>query len=179
MATSNFETTDVSMVYGITIENDFDWDDAMENIDSYLSDKFGDEFNGNRNIGNIGSISRHDGYLFDVSVDVILRSGYYQDANIDLVVNINDDYGSLGELSLSDLDYEEMERWMAETLSSYGYYDNEGMCKIQAPIAVARVRKMAYKLLKEVEDSVASVCDYKLTCLGHFSNGEAVYKEVS
>lgn len=179
MATANFKTTDVSIIYGITIENDFDWDDAMENIDSYLSDKFGDEYNTDRNIGNVGSISRHDGYMFSVGVDIILRSGYYQDANIDLVVSISDDYGYLGDLSLSDLYDEGINDWVFDAMNYTGVYNNEGMCRMQAPKAVNRVRNMAYSLLKEVEESIASVCDYKLTCAGRFSNGEAVYKEVS
>jgi len=178
MATANFTTTDVSVVYGITIENDWDWDNAIDNIDSYLSDKFGDEFNGDRNVGNIGSISRHDGNMFTIGIDVILRSGYYEDANVDLVVSIESDYGSL-TLGLDDLDDSNVVDWIADELIYNDCYTNLGMCKMQAPNILDKLQAKVSELLTDVEQAIGEVSHYKLNCIGHFSNGGAVYKKIS
>lgn len=103
----------------------------------------------------------------DVEVEVLLtavvRSGYYEGANLDWDINY---YAGSGYDDILDLTYE-----------FESQYDNQGMAKIQKRNAEKWATKVGEQMIEELERIFTQVSK-PLEVVARFSNGETIYKEV-
>lgn len=103
----------------------------------------------------------------DVEVEVLLtavvRSGYYEGANLDWELNY---YAGSGYDDILDLTYE-----------FESQYDNQGMAKIQKRNAEKWATKVGEQMIEELERIFTQVSK-PLEVVARFSNGETIYKEV-
>lgn len=126
------------------------------------------EFYNNRNYEATGIKSLVAYKTFgDVEVEVLLtavvRSGYYEGANLDWEINY---YAGSGYDDCIDFLYD-FER----------AYDNNGMAKIQCKNAEKWATKEGERMVEELERIFTQVSK-PLEVVARFSNGETIYKEV-
>jgi hypothetical protein len=126
------------------------------------------QFSDNRNYNGAGIKSLVSYKTFgDVEVEVLLtaviRSGYYEGANLDWEINY---YAGSGYDDILDLTYE-----------FESQYDNQGMAKIQKRNAEKWATKIGEQMVEELERIFAQVSN-PLEVVARFSNGETFYKEV-
>lgn len=121
--TSNFYNKNASKIFAIEIEDELDYDDAVENVKDSLSreiDGFdaerGNNFDTERHFtGNtLGSVSvllddeypgdpnsgyyeEGETYEYEVIVSCVLRSGYYRGANLDWEVTVYENGNEIGD----------------------------------------------------------------------------------
>ena len=103
----------------------------------------------------------------DVEVEVLLtavvRSGYYEGANLDWEINYYAGSGYIDEVDFL-YDFERL-------------YDNQGMAKIQCRNAEKWATKVGEQMIEELERIFTQVSK-PLEVVARFSNGETIYKEV-
>lgn len=126
------------------------------------------EFYNNRNYEATGIKSLVSYKSFgDVEVEVLLtavvRSGYYEGANLDWEINY---YAGSGYDDILDLTYE-----------FESQYENQGMAKIQKRNAEKWATKVGEQMIEELERIFTQVSK-PLEVVARFSNGETIYKEV-
>lgn len=100
MATSNFQNENASRIYAVDLENDWDYDDLISNLEFELSNmpEYRDKGRDRHELRSypskvLGSLI--DG---DVQVVAIVRSGYYSGCNLDWDFYFNDeDFDSRAE----------------------------------------------------------------------------------
>ena len=114
------------------------------------------------------------GVNYDLNARIVRRSGYWSGACLDWDVTTT--AGSLAEDFRGDRD-DMAAAIAAEILEDRAYYDgwNEGLCAINRPRIERAVAGALDRIARESDALCAWGCDIKLRCLGHFSNGEAVY----
>lgn len=126
------------------------------------------EFYNNRNYEASGIKSLVSYKSFgDVEVEVLLtavvRSGYYEGANLDWEINY---YAGSGYDDNLNLSYE-----------FESQYENQGMAKIQCRNAEKWATKIGEQMIEELERIFTQVSK-PLEVVARFSNGETIYKEV-
>jgi hypothetical protein len=126
------------------------------------------EFYNNRNYEATGIKSLVSYKTFgDVEVEILLtaivRSGYYEGANLDWEINY---YAGSGYDDILNLSYDFASQ-----------YDNQGMAKIQCRNAENWAKKEGERMVEELERIFTQVSK-PLEVVARFSNGETIYKEV-
>lgn len=126
------------------------------------------QFSDNRNYEATGIKSLVSYKTFgDVEVEILLtavvRSGYYEGANLDWEINY---YAGSGYDDILNLSYEFASQ-----------YDNQGMAKIQCRNAENWAKKEGERMVEELERIFTQVSK-PLEVVARFSNGETIYKEV-
>lgn len=99
----------------------------------------------------------------EVLLTAVVRSGYYEGANLDWDINY---YAGSGYDDILDLTYE-----------FESQYDNQGMAKIQKRNAEKWATKVGEQMIEELERIFTQVSK-PLEVVARFSNGETIYKEV-
>ena len=179
MSTANFHNVNASRIYMVRCEDEFDYDFTKENVLHELKRKGWYAYtpssrNGLRSYP--GTIFARKGTEIHIgesytSVDIcaIIRAGYYADANLDWVIEINGESYDYGEFTLEDA---------KEHLQDYYPYYSGGFSKMQAKNLLRKIREAVDELTAELE-SVYESWSEPLVCVGMFGNGEAIYKSAS
>ena len=175
MSTSNFHNVNASAIFAVPLENDFDYEDLVDNLKSELKDNsdyvdYGktdpNELRSfpSRTLGSIRRYHQYKDFYVEVCVTPVIRSGYYDGVNLDW----NVDYSINGD----SYDIDELE-------NGIGYNTALPISKIKAYSLLAE--KKAEKLKNEIVEKVESIfSDYseKYGVTAVFSNGETIYHKL-
>lgn len=174
MSTRNFYVENASRIFVIDCHSDFDYQDSMFIITEELSSK------GWGPASECTNDRMYSGHIFatksikvaigrccvDVTVRAIVRSGYYQDANVDWDLLID------GESYYPDDIDVDAARDILE--ADYWYGDNIGFCKIQAKPLFRRLQAAIQAMTEELEEVYANLTNSYIT-VGVYSNGATIY----
>jgi hypothetical protein len=117
----------------------------------------------------IGSFWASKDYLgidCEVEVAAVLRSGYYEGANLDFEITYK----------VNGYDYED---YMAEWEYSANNNHKKGLVNIQYNNVSNWFENTADTLINELESIFENFTEIKLVKQGQFSNGEAIYSKIS
>jgi hypothetical protein len=175
MATSNFHNVNASAIFAVQLEDEWSYDDLVENLKSQLNNDpnyvdYGksdpNELRSfpSRSLGSIRKYHQYKDFYVEVCVTPVIRSGYYDGVNLDW----NVDYSINGD----SYDIDELE-------NGIGYNTALPISKIKAYSLLAE--KKAEKLKNEIVEKVESIFSdysdrYGVTAV--FSNGETIYHKL-
>jgi hypothetical protein len=175
MATSNFHNVNASAIFAVQLEDEWSYDDLVENLKSQLNNDpnyvdYGksdpNELRSfpSRSLGSIRKYHEYKDFYVEVCVTPVIRSGYYDGVNLDW----NVDYSINGD----SYDIDELE-------NGIGYNTALPISKIKAYSLLAE--KKAEKLKNEIVEKVESIFSdysdrYGVTAV--FSNGETIYHKL-
>jgi hypothetical protein len=175
MATSNFHNVNASAIFAVQLEDEWAYDDLVENLKSQLNNDpnyvdYGksdpNELRSfpSRSLGSIRKYHQYKDFYVEVCVTPVIRSGYYEGVNLDW----NVDYAINGDV----YDMDELE-------NGIGYNTALPISKIKAYSLLAE--KKAEKLKNEIVEKVESIFSdysdrYGVTAV--FSNGETIYHKL-
>jgi hypothetical protein len=175
MATSNFHNVNASAIFAVQLEDEWSYDDLVENLKSQLNNDpnyvdYGksdpNELRSfpSRSLGSIRKYHQYKDFYVEVCVTPVIRSGYYEGVNLDW----NVDYTINGDV----YDMDELE-------NGIGYNTALPISKIKAYSLLAE--KKAEKLKNEIVEKVESIFSdysdrYGVTAV--FSNGETIYHKL-
>lgn len=177
MATSNFHNVNASAIFAVPLENDFDYEDLVDNLKSELSNDsdyvdYGktdpNELRSfpSRTLGSIRKYHQYKDFYVEVCVTPVIRSGYYSGCNLDW----NVDYLINGDVSYDSPDF---------------YIDDIAYCgnlpKSTATKYAKLAEKKAEKLKNEIVEKLEALYnDYseKYGVTAVFSNGETIYHKL-
>jgi len=178
MATSNFHNVNASHIFACSLENEWDYEDLVDNLKSELSNDsdyvdYGKTDHNecrsfpSRTLGSIRKYHQYKDFYVEVCVTPVIRSGYYEGVNLDW----NVDYLINGDVSYDSLDF---------------YIDDIAYCgnlpKSKATTYAKLAEKKAEKLKNEIVEKLESIySDYsiKLGVTARFSNGETIYHKIA
>ena len=175
MATSNFHNVNASAIFAVPLENDFDYEDLICNLESELSnnpdyvdygktDKNELRSFPSRTLGSIRKYHQYKDFYVEVCVTPVIRSGYYSGVNLDW----NVDYTINGDI----YDIDELE-------NGIGYNTALPISKIKVYSSLAE--KKAEKLKNDIVEKLEAIYNnysdrYGVTAV--FSNGETIYHKL-
>ena len=183
MATSNFYNNNANNIYAIITEKEFEdyifdfvKDDISSDLDTYIKNSNAYPVHSNkyyRDASLIEVVSLTDevaGVPFTVSIEILMRSGYYVGANLDYEINYN-----IGSVEFDDI----TDTFQAYfDVATYSFGLSKGLAKIQAKNALNRLEAMSNELIENVEKILKENCTHVLQVSARFSNGETWYSEV-
>jgi len=178
MSTSNFHNVNASAIFAVPLENDFDYEDLVDNLKSELSNDsdyvdYGKTDHNecrsfpSRTLGSIRKYHQYKDFYVEVCVTPVIRSGYYEGVNLDW----NVDYLINGDASYDSPDF---------YINDIAHYGN--LPKSKATTYAKLAEKKAEKLKNEIVEKLESIySDYsmKLGVTARFSNGETIYHKVA
>lgn len=183
MATGNFYNNNASNIYAIFQENEFDdfiYDDVKDNIlndlDAYVKNSkacLGYSNNYYRDASMVEVIELTDeiaGVPLTVSIELLMRSGYYEGANLDYEINYNIESVEFDDITDTFQAYFDV--------ATYSFGLSEGLATIQAKNASNRLEAMRSELVENVEKILKENCTHVLQVSARFSNGETWYSEI-
>lgn len=175
MATSNFHNVNASAIFAVPLENEFDYEDLVCNLESELSnnpdyvdygktDKNELRSFPSRTLGSIRKYHQYKDFYVEVCVTPVIRSGYYSGVNLDW----NVDYSINGDV----YDIDELE-------NGIGYNTALPISKIKVYSSLAE--KKAEKLKNDIVEKLEAIYNnysdrYGVTAV--FSNGETIYHKL-
>jgi hypothetical protein len=178
MATGNFYNRNASKIFAQRFEEDFEYEDFLENLRYAFKEKFNSfvkrddwERDGLRSYcgkiigevsGEIKSYSRYDLDIY-VEFELIVRSGYYDGINLDWEATV---YVNGESLTMDEIE------------EGYFHYNATPMEKRYNQWIEQYVTSEFEKLQEEVE-SIYSEWTINLVRVARFSNGEEMYERVS
>lgn len=113
-----------------------------------------------RVVGTINQQKEIGGLIVGVSLTCVIRSGYYEGANLD--------YNLYQEINGEDL---------VDITDQYDFYSPfKGISKIHAEIADKWIETTQNKMIDLVENIYAEISDVKLRKVATFSNGETIFE---
>ena len=175
MATSNFHNVNASAIFAVPLENDFDYEDLVDNLKSELKDNsdyvdYGktdpNELRSfpSRSLGSIRKYHQYKDFYVEVCVTPVIRSGYYSGCNLDwnVAYSINGDTYDIDELE-----------------NGIGYNTALPISKIKVYSSLAE--KKAEKLKNDIVEKLEAIYNnysdrYGVTAV--FSNGETIYHKL-
>ena len=183
MATSNFYNKNANGIYAIFQEDEYDdfiYDDVKDNISNdlvaYVKNSnayLGHSNNYYKDASIIEVVSLTDEVAsvpFTVSIEVLMRSGYYEGANLDYEINYNVESVEFDDLS---------DAWQAYfDVATWAFDMNRGLATIQARNASKRLEIISNELIENVEKILKENCTHFLQVSARFSNGETWYSEI-
>ena len=175
MATSNFHNVNASAIFAVPLENEYDYEDLVCNLESELgnnpdyvdygkTDKNELRSFPSRTLGSIRKYHQYKDFYVEVCVTPVIRSGYYSGVNLDW----NVDYAINGDI----YDIDELE-------NGIGYNTALPISKIKVYSSLAE--KKAEKLKNQMVEKLESLYnDYseKYGVTAVFSNGETIYHKL-
>lgn len=177
MGTGNFYNKNASRIFAFETEEEFDYEDNVDNIRYALKEKGFDEEDGYENglrsfsgryIASKTVSKDYHGMEVSATIKAICRSGYYSGANVDWELEYQYESQNTDEVN-ADYIAEELER----------YYDvKRGMALIQGKNAAKWLEKAGQALVDELE-AVLEAYTTPLVVTARFSNGETWYGEAS
>ena len=178
MATSNFHNVNASHIFACSLENEWDYEDLVDNLKSELSndsdyvDYGKTDHNELRSfpsttLGSIRKYHQYKDFYVEVCVTPVIRSGYYSGCNLDW----NVDYLINGDASYDSPDF---------YINDIAHYGNLSKSKaiVYAKLAEKKAEKLRYEIVEKLE---ALYNDYsqKLGVTAQFSNGETIYHSIA
>jgi hypothetical protein len=173
MATSNFYNKNASKIFASEIENEFDYDDLIDNVSYDIQDKHNSYYVTNKKYIDNGrylkyslveSVSYKDDTLIEVFINPIIRSGYYSGANLDYEY----EYYFEGEEVYDPADIQDYLEYRL------GYSEKKAT-KI-SDSRFKRLERIKNKLSKQLENIYESHTT-PLVVTARFSNGETIYSK--
>jgi hypothetical protein len=175
MATSNFHNVNASAIFAVPLENEYDYDDLVENLTSELNndadyvdygktDKHELRSFPSRTLGSIRKYHQYKDFYVEVCVTPVIRSGYYSGVNLDW----NVDYAINGDI----YDIDELE-------NGIGYNTALPISKIKvySSLAEKKAEKLKNDIVEKLEALYNNYSDrYGVTAV--FSNGETIYHKL-
>lgn len=175
MSTPNFANKNASRVFAFEVEDEFDYEDAVSNVACALeyskedivfeeeNKSDGDRSYPGRVFGEVQGKGKYYEKLdlqVDVSLDVVVRSGYYSGGNFDYNFKIDLNGDVVDDVEDIDLQYE------ANGLKQARQYEKYVKAYVEKELS----------RLQEVVEKVYEQFTTPLKCLGVASNGEAFYE---
>jgi hypothetical protein len=178
MATSNFHNVNASHIFACSLEDEWAYDDLVDNLKSELGNDsdyvdYGKTDHNecrsfpSRTLGSIRKYHQYKDFYVEVCVTPVIRSGYYEGVNLDW----NVDYLINGDASYDSPDF---------YINDIAHYGN--LPKSKATTYAKLAEKKAEKLKNEIVEKLESIySDYsmKLGVTARFSNGETIYHKVA
>jgi hypothetical protein len=175
MATSNFHNVNASAIFAVRLEDEWAYDDLVENLTSELSnnpdyvdygktDKHELRSFPSRTLGSIRKYHEYKDFYVEVCVTPVIRSGYYEGVNLDW----NVDYTINGDV----YDMDELE-------NGIGYNTALPISKIKvyAKLAEKKAEKLKNQMVEKLESLYNDYSEkYGVTAI--FSNGETIYHKL-
>jgi hypothetical protein len=175
MATSNFHNVNASAIFAVRLEDEWAYDDLVENLTSELNndanyvdygktDKHELRSFPSRTLGSIRKYHQYKDFYVEVCVTPVIRSGYYEGVNLDW----NVDYAINGDV----YDMDELE-------NGIGYNTALPISKIKvyASLAEKKVEKLRNEMVEKLESLYNDYSEkYGVTAV--FSNGETIYHKL-
>lgn len=173
MSTANFHNVNASCVFSYELEDEFDYDDLIANLETELAGIACDyHFDGSdpyqlrsypsRAIGGIGRSRYYDGIEIAVELTVIVRAGYYSSCNLDWYSG----YSIAGD--------ETEERDFTELFKEAGC--SPKMAAYLAQLAEKWAAGTATEMIAAIE-TIFRKYSQPLNVVGRFSNGETFYEK--
>jgi len=176
MATSNFHNVNATHIFACSLENEWDYEDLIGNVDSELGSIKGystytksdpNELRSypSRSICSIERDFNYNNFSLNVIVTPVVRSGYYEGCNLDWHVW----YGIDGnEIDIDDLEYE------------LSYIDNLTPSEVKAYslLAKQKAETLLNEIVTDVEKVFGNYTD-KYGVTAQFSNGETIYHKIA
>jgi hypothetical protein len=177
MATSNFHNENASAIFAVPLENEFDYEDLVCNLESELSnnpdyvdygktDKHELRSFPSRTLGSIRKYAQYKDFYVEVCVTPVIRSGYYSGVNLDW----NVDYLINGDASYDTPDF---------YIDDIAHYSNLPKSKATkyAKLAEKKAEKIKNEIVEKLESIYNNYSDrYGVTAV--FSNGETIYHKL-
>ncbi len=177
MATSNFHNVNASAIFAVLLENDFDYEDLVDNLKSELNNDsdyvdYGktdpNELRSfpSRTLGSIRKYHQYKDFYVEVCVTPVIRSGYYSGVNLDwnVAYSIN-----------GDAQYDEPNFEVAD-VEWYGKISKSKAIQY-AKLADKKAEKLKNEIVEKVESIFSDYSDkYGVTAV--FSNGETIYHKL-
>ena len=177
MATSNFHNVNASAIFAVHLENEYDYDDLVDNLKSELnndsdyvdfgkSDKHELRSFPSRTLGSIRKYAQYKDFYLEVCVTPVIRSGYYDGVNLDWNVdqNIN-----------GEAEYDEP-NFHIEDIAWYAKLPKSKAIKY-AKLAEKKAEKIKNEIVEQLESIYNNYSDrYGVTAV--FSNGETIYHKL-
>ena len=177
MATSNFHNENASAIFAVPLENEYDYEDLVCNLESELSnnpdyvdygktDKHELRSFPSRTLGSIRKYHQYKDFYVEVCVTPVIRSGYYSGVNLDW----NVDYSINGEVMYDEPNFE------VADVEWYGKISKSKAIQY-AKLADKKAEKLKNEIVEELEAIYNDYSDkYGVTAV--FSNGETIYHKL-
>lgn len=190
MGTSNFHNVNATKVFAVLLNREdeetgetrypeeWDYEDfylyAIDRIDEHMKNagfnitSAGGDPHGLRSYGSRGLTGayigkNHAGVEISVNIFSVLRSAYYEGASLDWFIQYEANCSTSVEEPFEPEDIQS--EWEG------------GLSKRHAETAVKWMDSQRDKLIEALETVYGELAERRLNCLGHFSNGEAVYRD--
>ena len=183
MATGNFFNNNASDIFAIFQQNEYDdfiYDDVKDSVyndlDAYIKKSNAYSVHSNnyyRDATIINKVSITDevaGVPLTVSIELLMRSGYYEGANLDYEINYNIDSIEFDDITDAFQAYIDV--------ATYTFDLSKGLATIQARHATNRLETLSDELIENVEKILKDNCTHVLQVSARFTNGETWYSEV-
>jgi hypothetical protein len=178
MATSNFHNVNATHIFACSLENEWDYEDLVDNLKSELSNDsdyvdYGKTDHNecrsfpSRTLGSIRKYHQYKDFYVEVCVTPVIRSGYYEGVNLDW----NVDYSINGDAQYDNNDF------YIEDIAWYGKLPKSTATKY-AKLAEKKAEKLRNEIVEKLE-SIYSDYSMKLGVTARFSNGETIYHKVA
>ena len=177
MATSNFHNVNASHIFACSLEDEWAYDDLVDNLKSELKDDpdyvdYGKTDHNelrsfpSRSLGSLRRYIQYKDFYVEVCVTSVIRSGYYEGVNLDW----NVDYLINGDASYDSPDF------YIEDIAHYGNLSKSAATKY-AKLAEKKAEKLKNEIVDELEALYNDYSDrYGVTAV--FSNGETIYHKL-
>ena len=177
MATSNFHNENASAIFAVRLENEYDYEDLVCNLESELSnnpdyvdygktDKHELRSFPSRTLGSIRKYHQYKDFYVEVCVTPVIRSGYYEGVNLDW----NVDYLINGECSYDEPNFE------VADVEWYGKISKSKAIQY-AKLADKKAEKIKNEIVEQLESLYNDYSEkYGVTAV--FSNGETIYHKL-
>jgi hypothetical protein len=189
MATNNFHNVNANRIFAVLMgyedsetnefiePSDYEYDDLISNLKSELKEKFGYVYNNEtvdflRSFSGsvIGGVSEEKTYMgveVRVKLIAVIRSGYYQGANLDYEI----------EYSADGYENDEFDGVIDEWVYQANKYNNNGLVQANRSKVENWLENTKNEMIEKLEKIYSEYSDVKLVKVGQFSNGEAVYEK--
>ena len=177
MATSNFHNVNASAIFAVRLEDEWAYDDLVENLTSELNndanyvdygktDKHELRSFPSRTLGSIRKYHQYKDFYVEVCVTPVIRSGYYEGVNLDW----NVDYLINGECSYDEPNFE------VADVEWYGKISKSKAIQY-AKLADKKAEKIKNEIVEQLESLYNDYSEkYGVTAV--FSNGETIYHKL-
>ena len=183
MATGNFYNKNAYNIYAIFQEDEFDdfifdavKDSVSNELGAYVKNSeaylgYSNNYYEDATLFEVVSITDYiAGIPLSVDIELLMRSGYYEGANLDYEIRYYVDIIEFDDIS---------EAWQAYfDVAIWDFDMNKGLATIQAKNAVKRLENISVELVENVEKILKDNCTHVLQVSARFSNGETWYSEV-
>lgn len=140
---------------------------------------YGDRYYPSKSIAEKSVEFEFCGVWHRITVNAIVRSGYYSGSNLDWIAKLDI---ATRETSYWSEQYSydlEVDYYPTDYIVSDNWCGNIGLSKIHAKRLIGRIDAELKKITGECEQVFALCCDEKLVRVCVFSNGEALYERAS